>query len=371
MNPGRVAALALGLALLGRAGEALADPPRGIIPANPWTTVDPFPLSGSGVTAPTRLPDGRVAVFTRAPSTLALIDAESGSVRSSPVEEPPADCTSRSCIVPRVDALGRLVILGAGGTLFRLGLDGRVRVAAQLPGELLGVIERADGTQVAAVSRQQHVDFVTLRRDGSIAATRTLPASATTTPAVLPGGGVAVGVPRGIAVFDPAGTIRLVPAVEGVRHLVSVGGAALAITETSIYPLDPDGIAGPPRPLPAPTRWWSSSTDGVALAWIDGPPPALLQVDRSGALRRVEAPPFAEAAVLDGAGAVLLASRLGRLVALESDGRERWVVDLRRAIVPRVTLGAHGDAWVTTIDGSVLRLSCPPPSAQEAPRAHR
>ena len=362
----RVAARRLAVALVARAAASHADPPRGVLPASPWTAIDAFALVGAGATAPLRLPDGRVAVFTRAPSTLALIDAASGTVRSSPVEEPPADR-----VAPRCDSLGRLVVLGAGGTLFRLGLDGRVRVAATLPGELLGVIERDDGTEVAVVSSQQHVDFLTLRADGSVAAARTVAASATTGPAALAGGGTAVGVPRGMAVFDSAGTIRLVPSVEGIRHLVNIGHATLAVTDRAIFPLGPDGVALPPRPLPGPTRWWSRGDAGLALAWVDGPPSALLRVEPGGLLRRVDAPSFAEAAVVDGAGAMLLASRLGRLVALEPDGRERWVVDLRRAIVPRVTLGDGGDAWVTAVDGSALRLSSRPQSSQEAPRAHR
>lgn len=366
MSPRRAGARALSLALLARAASALADPPRASLPPTPWTDVDPFPIGGAGVTAPTRLPDGRVAVFTRGPSTLALVDPETGTVRSSPVEEPPSDR-----IAPRCDARGRLVILGAGGTLFRLGLDGRVRVAAQLQGELLGVVERPDGTEIAAVSSHQRVDFVTLRDDGGVASVRSIAASPMTSPVSLGGGRVAVGVPRGLAVFDPAGTVRLVPSVEGLRHLVNVDHAALAVTESAVFPLDADGVAAPPRPLPSPTRWWSSSAEATALAWIDGPPPALLRVDRLGSWRRIDAPPYAESAVLDASGAMLLASRLGRLVALEADGRERWVVDLRRAIVPRVTLGDRGEAWVTAVGGSVLRLSSRTASSQEAPRAHR
>lgn len=365
MTPPGAGGRALALALLGRAAAALADPPRGALPPTPWTTVDPFPLAGSGVTAPTRLPDGRVAVFTRGPSTLALVDAERGTVRSSPVEEPPSDRFE-----PRIDARGRLVILGAEGTLFRLGLDGRVRVAAQLSGELLEVVERPDGTSVAAVSSHQHVDLVTLRADGSVATARPLHASPMTRPAALGEGRVALGIPRGLAVLHPSGTIGLVPSVEGLHHLVGVGGATLAVTDAAVFPLDDRGVAAPPRPLPAPTRWWTSAGD-TALAWVDGPPPALLLVDRTGAWRRVAAPPYAESAMLDDAGAILLASRRGRLTALEPDGAERWVVDLRRTIVPRVTLGLRGDAWVTATDGSVLRLSSPPPSSQEAPRANR
>jgi len=366
MSRRRAGARALSVALLVGATSALADPPRGTLPPAPWTSVDPFPLPGAGVTAPLRLPDGRLAVFTRAPSTLALLDEASGTVRSSPVEEPPSDR-----VAPRCDARGRLVILGAGGTLFRLGLDGRVRVAAQLQGELLGVVERPDGSEVAAVSSHQRVDFVTLRADGSVASVRSLSASPMTTPATLGGGRVAVGVPRGLAVFDPAGTVRLVPSVEGLRHLVSVDRGALAVTATAVFPLDPDGVVAPPRPLPAPTRWWSSSEGATALAWVDGPPPAVLRVDRTGAWVRIDAPPFTESAVLDESGAMLLVSRLGRLVALDRDGQERWVVDLRRAIVPRVTLGEHGEAWVTAVDGNLLRLSSRAPSSQEAPRAHR
>ena len=366
MSSRRAGAVALALALLGFATTARADPPRGTLPPTPWTTVDPFPLGGSGVTPPLPLPDGRVAVFTRAPSTLALVDAARGTVRSSPLEEPPSDR-----IAPRCDARGRVVILGSGGTLFRLGYDGRVRGAAQLSGELLGVVERADGTEVAVVASRQHVDFVSLRADGTISAARTFGASPTTAPTALPDGRIAVGVPRGLAVFDPAGTIRLLPGVDGLQHLVNTEDAVFEVTEGAIFPLDAAGVAAPPRPLPARTRWWSSSTDGTALGWMDGPPSALLRLDRRGSLQRIVAPPFTEYAVRDAAGALLLASRLGRLVALDPDGSERWVVDLRRAIVPRVTLGADGAAWVTTVDGNLLRLSSPPPEAQEASRAYR
>ncbi len=357
---------AIALALLGFATPARSDPPRRTVPRTPWTTVDPFPLGGAGVTPPLPLPDGRVAVFTRAPSTLTLVDSARGTVRSSPLEEPPSDR-----IAPRCDALGRLVILGGGGTLFRLGYDGRVRGAAQLVGELLGVVERADGTEVAVVANRQHVDFVSLRTDGTIAAARTFAASPTTAPAALRDGRIAVGVPRGLAVFDPAGTIRLLPGVDGLQHLVSIDDAVFAVTEDAIFPLDASGVAAPPWPLPARTRWWSSSTDGTALAWMDGPPSAMLRVDLRGVLQRIVAPPFTEYALRDSSGAFLLASRLGRLVALDPDGSERWVIDLRRAIVPRIVLGADGDAWVTAVDGNLLRLSSPPPVAQEAPRANR
>jgi hypothetical protein len=360
----------LAAALCARAAAALADPTPPTLPAAPWTRVDATALGGSGVTAPVRLADGRIAVFTRGPATLALVDPRDGSVRSSPVEEPPAECTSQLCIAPRCDAAGRLVVLGVGGTLFRLGLDGRVRVAAQLPGSLLGVVERIDGTEVAAVSGQTNVDsphvaFVALRTDGSIAATRIFGASPIPPPVALAGGGVAVGVPRGLAVFDRAGTIRVVPSVEGILHLINAGDAAFAVTQSSLFPLDSQGVAGAPRRLLAPARGWTSASDGPAVARIDGSPSGFLLVDRAGNQRRVDAAANYETALVDGAGAMLVATRLGRLAALNADGSQRWVVDLgSRPIISRVALGPDGDAWVTAADGDLLHLWSPPPSAQ-------
>ena len=362
---------ALAAALLVGATAAVADPPHTTLPAAPWTRVDAIPLGGSGVNAPIRLPDGRLAVFTRAPSSLVLVDPETGATRSSPVEEPPS-----TEFTPRCDRRGRLVVLGAGGTLFRLGIDGRVRVAAQLPGQLHGLVERPDGTEVAVVSNQQSLAFVTLDPDGGIASMRSVAAGPMTSPATLADGHVAVGVPRGLAVFEPSGTIRLVPGVEGLLHLIAVRGATLAVTQRAVFPLDADGVPGPPRALPGSVRGWSPSGD-EALAWIVGTPAALLRIDAAGAFRRVEAPSFTEWAMVDDVGAMLLVSPEGRLVALEPDGSRRWVIDLRRddrrqrGIVPQVTPGDRGDAWVTTVDGELLHLWSPPTSSQEAPRANR
>lgn len=363
---------ALAVALLARAAAAPADPAPPILPAAPWTSVDPIAVGGVGVAAPVLLPDGRIAVFTRSPATLALVDPATGAVRASPLEEPPAECDVLRCLPPRTDAAGRLVVLGTGGTLFRLGLDGRVRVAAQLPGSRPGVVARPDGTELAVATVDGQIGFVALRADGSIAASRTFAASSGTRPIAL-GDGVAVGVPRGLAVFDRAGLARLVPSVDGLLQLVSAGGAAFAVTQTSLYPLDADGVPGPPRRLLAPTRNdWTWSDGGPAIAHFEGSPPGFLLVDRAGNQRRVDAAPTYETAQPDGAGALLLATRLGRLAVLDADGSQRWVVDLgSRPIVPRVTLGADGDAWVSTLDGNLLHLWTRRPSAQEAPRANR
>ncbi|MDO9019509.1 MAG: hypothetical protein Q8S73_38610 [Deltaproteobacteria bacterium] len=363
---------ALAAALLAGATAALADPPHGTLPAAPWTRVDPIPLGGSGVNAPIRLPDGRLAIFTRAPSSLVLVDPETGATRSSPVEEPPS-----TEFAPRCDRSGRLVVLGAGRTLFRLGIDGRVRVAAHLPGALHGLVERPDGTEVAVVSDQHSLSFVTLRPDGGIASVRSIAADPRTAPATLADGHVAVGVPRGLAVFEPAGTIRLVPGVENPGHLITVRDATLAAAERAVFPLDADGVPQPPRPLPGAIREWSASRDGGAFAWTVGTPAALLRIDATGAFRRIDAPDFAVWAMVDDVGAMLLVSRDGRLVALEPDGSRRWVVDLQRGaqgqrgIVPQVTPGDRGDAWITTVDGELLHLWSPPTSSQEAPRANR
>ncbi|MDB4932156.1 MAG: hypothetical protein JWM10_4640 [Myxococcaceae bacterium] len=366
----------LPLALFARAAVALADPPPPTLPAVPWTSIDPIAVGGVGVHAPLLLPDGRVAVFTRSPATLALVDPATGSVRASPLEEPPAECTRDHCVAPRLDASGRLVYLGVGGTLFRLGLDGRVRVAAQLADSQLDVVVRPDGTEVAVVSRQTsvesaHVVFVALRADGSVAATRSFGASAIPPPVSL-GDEVAIGVPRGVAVFDRAGTARLVPSVDGLLHLVNTAGGVLAVTQSSVFPLDAAGVATAPHPLLGPVHDWVSSNVGPAVARLDGSPPGFLLVDRAGNQRRVDAAAAFETASLDGAGALLLATPRGRLAALNADGSPRWELILgARAIVPRVTLGPGGDAWVTSLDGDLLHLWSPPPSAQEAPRAHR
>ena len=364
---------ALAAALLVGATAALADPPHTALPAAPWTRVDPIPLGGSGVNAPIRLSDGRLAVFTRAPSSLVLVDPVTGATRSSPVEEPPS-----TEFAPRCDRRGRLVVLGAGGTLFRLGIDGRVRVAAQLPGALHGLVERPDGTEVAVVSNpQSNLAFVTLRADGGIASVRSVAAGPIGSPVTLADGHVAMGVPRGLAVFEPAGTIRLVPGVENPRHLITVRDATLAVTERAVFPLDADGVPGPPRALPGAIRGWSASGDGEALMWTVGTPAALLRIDAAGAIRRFDAPEFTDWAMVDAVGAMLVVSRTGRLVALEPDGSRRWVVDLQRntpgqrGIVPQVTPGDRGDAWVTTVDGELLHLWSPPTSSQEAPRANR
>lgn len=359
---------ALAAALLVAATAALADPTRRTLPAAPWTRVDPTSLGGSGVNAPIRLPDGRLAVFTRAPSALVLIDPDTGTTRSSPVEEPPSPE-----FTPRCDRRGRLVVLGAGRTLFRLGIDGRVRVAALLPGALHGLIERPDGTEVAVVSDQRSLSFVTLRPDGGIASVRSIAAELSTSPATLVDGHVAVGVPRGLTVLEPAGTIRLVPGVENPSHLITVRDATLVVTARAVFPLDADGVPAAPRALPGAVQGWSPSGDGEALAWITGTPAHLLRIDAAGVFRRFDAPAFTDWAwaMVDHGGATLMVSRAGRLVALAPEGGSRWVVDLRRSIVPQVTLGDHGDAWVTTVNGELLHLWSPPNSSQEAPRANR
>lgn len=357
---------ALALSLV--AASAAADPPRLALPATPWSRVDAFPVGGAGVYAPLLLPDGRAVVFTHAPSTVAVIDPASGTVRSSPLEEPASD---RAPFEPRVDARGRIVVLGQGGTLFRLGLDGRVRVAAPLPDGPIGIVARADGTEVAVASSNDRVEFVTLRADGSVAAVRVLGSNPVATPVPLGRDRVVTGVPNGLAVLDPTGAARLLPGVSELHHLVNFGPAALAITDAAAFPVDADGVVGPPRALPGRTRWWIPTPDGGALGWLDAPPGGLLRVDPGGEVRRIDASPLTAAASVDDAGAMLLVSREGRLTALEADGSRRWVLDLQRRIVTRVTLAPDGEAWVTTADGDALRLSNRPPSAQEAPRANR
>lgn len=363
MTPVRVA-LALSLA----ARVAAADPPVGTLPASPWPSVEAFPLRGAGVTAPVVLPGARVAVFTRAPPSLVLVDVASGNVRASDLEEPPAEHPDGP-VVARCDARGRLVYQGAGGTLFRLGLDGRVRAAPALPGIIRGLVELPGGAEVATVERNDQVDFVSLRPDGSVAAVRSVNTSGASPPVLLADGRVAVAITNGVAAYSPSGVVRVIPGVSEARRLVRLGEALMVSTQTETSLLDDDGLPGPPRPLPGRVRSWFAGHDGGALAWV---PPMLVAFDRRGAaVARFNVPVATASVLVDATGAVLLATTAGRIVALESDGRQRWVVDLQRSILPWVTLGPDGDGWVTATNGNLLRLSSRPASSQEAPRANR
>ncbi len=361
--------IGLAVALASVTGVALADPPSRALPAAPWPVIDSMALPGTGVTAPLLLPDGRLAVFTQAPPAFALVDPDSGNVRSSTLHEPPLDGRAR------IDSLGRLAVQVDGWTLFRVGLDGGLRAAVPLPAMIRGIVERPDGTEVATIESNQRVDFVTFRADGSVLAARALAASTTSRPTLLYDGRVAVGVPFGLAVLDRTGAIQLVPGLDEVLHLVRLGDATVAVTATSFSTLDRDLLPSPPTPLPGRTRWWTARPDGGALLWIDGTTPTLLTLDRRGVIvGRITTPPAIESVSVDDSGALLLVNNLngrGHLVALEPDGRTRWTVDLPHAIVPEVTLGPRGEAWVTCRDTNVLRLSSRPASAQEAPRAHR
>lgn len=353
---------ALAVALLALGGPALADPPRRQLPAEPWPVVDVIALDGSRGSPPLALPDGRIAVLTRAPPTLSLVDPRSGNVRASPLQEAPSED-----LRPRLDTRGRLVFQGEGRTLFRLGLDGQIRAAAVMPGSLHGFFENDDGTAVGVAGPDEQTDFVSLRNDGSVASVRSLVRSSRSAgPARLEDGRVAVAIPWGIAAFDRSGAIQVVPGIDEVGQFLNVGRGAIAVAGGRLFPLDRGGVVGAPTPLGGVVAWWEPLTDGTALGWMEGAAPRMLFVARDGSvLRRVDAPPASAArgAAVDDAGTVLLVSALGLLTAVEPDGRTRWTLNLRRRVVPVVTL-VGGDAWITAVDGPLIHLSprspCPP-----------
>ena len=101
------------------------------------------------------------------------------------------------------------------------------------PGDLAGVVPRSDGTEVAVVRASDQVDFAALRADGTVAAVRSLAGSSTTEAVGFGRDEVIIGVPRGLAVFDVAGAVRVLPSVDGVTHLARAGDA-----------LDGDGPVG-------------------------------------------------------------------------------------------------------------------------------
>ena len=349
-------------AALSVTAAASAEVPRRRIPPAPWHAVESWSVGGSGSTAPLRLRDGRVVVFTRGPSTVVVVDGARGAVRSNALEARPSEEPA-----PWSDAHGRVAVR-CETTLYRVGTDGRVRATAALAaGDLAGVVPRSDGTEVAVVRASDHVDFAALRADGTVAAVRSLAGSSTTEAVGFGRDEVIIGVPRGLAVFDVAGAVRVLPSVDGVTHLARAGDAVFAVTEHAMHRIGDDGALGPPLPLPAPTRGWTTAPDGTALAWIDGPQPTLLRVRPDGSIAaRFAAPPFVESLDTDDAGTMVLATRRGRIVALEADGRTRWVVDLQRPIVTSLALG-DGDAWVATADGALLHLA----PAAETDDAHR
>ena len=63
--------------------------------------------------------------------------------------------------------------LAGKGDLARVRADD---LAAQV---IRGLVEHADGTEVATIESTQRVEFVTLRPDGSVSAVRSLSASST------------------------------------------------------------------------------------------------------------------------------------------------------------------------------------------------
>jgi hypothetical protein len=172
-----------------------------------------------------------------------------------------------------------------------------------------------------------------------------------------------VAMPFGLAVHDASGTIQFVPGLDGVLHLMRLGAATLAVTATGVSTLDQDLLPGPPSPLPGRARWWTARRDGGAHLWVDGASPALHTLDRRGSIvGRASTPPAIESVTVDDTGALLLVNNLngrGHLVALDPDGRQRWTIDLPHRIVPEVTLGSHGEAWVTSHDGGVSLVEPP------------
>lgn len=269
-------------------------------------TADGVALRGaSGVSLS---PDGFVVAET---DGLAFLDSQLRLVARVPV-------AGLSDAAPLIFADGSAVV-SAGASLLRVDAAGARRFTVPVASRAHSPVARTTSGRIVTATTSE---LLVLDQEGRVERREPLGAHPVAGPAVALDGSIWVMTADGLAVFDADGAPRvLVPSPTGgpLTH----GGLAIA-------------------------------TDGSLRAAVLGF--GVLALNASAAPLWSFALPQARFVVVDAAGASLVATHDGLLVALDVDGRERWRVRLEGTPHAAPVLGVDGTIYVGLEGGVLLAL---------------
>ncbi|MBI5513292.1 MAG: hypothetical protein HY909_05955 [Deltaproteobacteria bacterium] len=292
------------------------------VPRRAYGDVRRVALPGATTTGVQAMPDGRVVVgvWASGGGGLALVD--------------PADLSA--CEVRLPERVSRPLAVGPDGTVYAIGdtptlyvvaPDGTLRASVPLPNAGLAVpAVRPDGTvAIAAQMTSTESEILLVGARGEALGHRRVPATILGPPVVL-GEELLVPIPGGTLRLLPGGGIARNAGLPGAGAVTASGDTLVAAAGNAVELLGPTGGLRRVVELGAPVPSAFALSSGRALALRLGTPPELFLLAPSGeVLARVPAVVSAGRPLEGSDGAMVVPSGAGELLALEADGRPRWI----------------------------------------------
>lgn len=334
----------------GRVRNALSIP----LPASPWARVQRVALPGLAITPPLLLDDGTIVVGHASTHGVSWVD-DSGNVRRT------AALDDRPEGEMALGAEGRIYVASANRVVYVLAPDGTPRASIDIGLPAYGgPFVREDGSVMLAVNVTPLTgEVITLSASGERMGSQPLAGQVVARPALGPSNCLWVPLTLGVVCIDDTGRAAREPFGRGGSLIAPAGPDTLAVVRGhELYFYDIRGTSAARVDVGSPVQWLSALPGGgVALLRI-GPPQELWVVLRNGTIVARIAMPLQvlEQPLVDPSGAMLVAARSGELIALESDGSERWRLELRQPLLRSPVALPSGGVAVIGAMGTLLLI---------------